>query len=373
MANFAFIYTPSEAWIGGKNYYLSLFSKLHDDLDSTLDTVTIFTADTLHIEDLKSFNKFKVVQSSLLKSHGIYRLAFRIANKLFGENSLLTYLFKSHNIDLLSHAYLPKWTKIKSLPWIPDFQHCVLPEYFSPEKLKYRNRIFKKYLANENFLLSSNSALKDARNFFDVKGKAWIYRFTPISSVNYDDENYKKLCLKMKIPESFVFLPNQFWKHKNHILCFKACLEAKNLNEPFNLVCSGGFSDYRDPSYSDFINNFIEKNNLFENIKLLGLIDRNIFNCFLRDAQVLVNPSKFEGWSTTVEEGKASNKVMALSSLNVHKEQTDGYETVEYFDVDDEQGCMYSIQNCLNTAPINNVSSLGSNDVSIYEILTSIK
>ena len=149
MANIAFIYTPSEAWVGGKNYYLSLFSKLHDDLDSSVDTVTIFIANPLHLEELIHFHKFKIVRSSLLKSHGVYRLAFRLANKLFGENSLLTCLLKFHKIELLSHAYLPKWTKIKSLPWIPDFQHCFLPEYFPPEKLEYRNRIFKKYLTDQ--------------------------------------------------------------------------------------------------------------------------------------------------------------------------------------------------------------------------------
>jgi hypothetical protein len=35
----------------------------------------------------------------------------------------------------------------------------------------------------------------------------------------------------------------------------------------------------------------------------------------------LINPSLYEGWSTTVEEGKIFNKKMILSHLKVHKEQ----------------------------------------------------
>ncbi len=35
----------------------------------------------------------------------------------------------------------------------------------------------------------------------------------------------------------------------------------------------------------------------------------------------LINPSQFEGWSTTVEEAKSLGVKMLLSDLEVHKEQ----------------------------------------------------
>ena len=43
----------------------------------------------------------------------------------------------------------------------------------------------------------------------------------------------------------------------------------------------------------------------------------------------LINPSTFEGWSTAVEEAKAIGTPMILSSLRVHKEQSD---RVAFFD-----------------------------------------
>jgi glycosyltransferase involved in cell wall biosynthesis len=53
----------------------------------------------------------------------------------------------------------------------------------------------------------------------------------------------------------------------------------------------------------------------------------------LRSSTALINPSRFEGWSTTVEEAKSFGVPMILSDLEVHREQTGG--TARYFGVDD--------------------------------------
>jgi glycosyltransferase involved in cell wall biosynthesis len=53
----------------------------------------------------------------------------------------------------------------------------------------------------------------------------------------------------------------------------------------------------------------------------------------LRVSTALINPSRFEGWSTTVEEAKAFGVPMILSDLDVHREQTGG--TARYFRTDD--------------------------------------
>ena len=41
----------------------------------------------------------------------------------------------------------------------------------------------------------------------------------------------------------------------------------------------------------------------------------------MRASLAVINPSKFEGWSTTVEEAKYSGKKIILSNLPVHNEQ----------------------------------------------------
>jgi glycosyltransferase involved in cell wall biosynthesis len=55
----------------------------------------------------------------------------------------------------------------------------------------------------------------------------------------------------------------------------------------------------------------------------------------LRTSTALINPSRFEGWSTTVEEAKSFGVPMILSDLDVHREQTD--DMARYFGLDDPE------------------------------------
>ena len=41
----------------------------------------------------------------------------------------------------------------------------------------------------------------------------------------------------------------------------------------------------------------------------------------IHQSNALINPSLFEGWSTSVEEAKILNKTILLSNIKVHKEQ----------------------------------------------------
>ena len=53
----------------------------------------------------------------------------------------------------------------------------------------------------------------------------------------------------------------------------------------------------------------------------------------MRTSMALINPSRFKGWSTTVEEAKSFGVPLILSDIDVHREQTDG--TARYFGIDD--------------------------------------
>lgn len=96
-------------------------------------------------------------------------------------------------------------------------------------------------------------------------------------------------------------MPNQFWKHKNHMLVFKAINELKKENVEICLVCTGHLDDYRNKNYILEIKN----NNLEKNIKLLGLVF-----ALIKFSKAVINPSLFEGWSSTVEECKSVGKNM---------------------------------------------------------------
>ena len=88
--------------------------------------------------------------------------------------------------------------------------------------------------------------------------------------------------------------------------------------------------DYRNPLYIEEVKTFIYNNKLDDNIKLMGLIDYDDVLYFMRYSIAVINPSFFEGWSSTVEECKSIGKNMLLSDIPIHREQNP--ENSLYFD-----------------------------------------
>ncbi len=72
-----------------------------------------------------------------------------------------------------------------------------------------------------------------------------------------------------------------------------------------------------------------------------GMIPYEDLMPLMQASSALLNPSLFEGWSTTVEEARAAGVPMILSDLAVHKEQAENQAI--YFD----RYCADSLAECL--------------------------
>lgn len=144
--------------------------------------------------------------------------------------------------------------------------------------------------------------------------------------------NLKELQEKYKFDGNFFYLPNQFWQHKNHKVVFEACLLLKKKGVNITVICSGLMQDFRskDNQYVDNLLNFIKDNNLQSNIKTLGLIEYSDVLSLMENSLAIINPSLFEGWSSTVEESKSMGKKIVLSNIPVHIEQNPAHSF--YFD-----------------------------------------
>ena len=118
-------------------------------------------------------------------------------------------------------------------------------------------------------------------------------------------------------------MPNHYWKHKNHIIVLKALKELKKFNKKlnFNIISSGNFEDRRDKSHSLHIKDFIKKNSLSKNYINLGIIPFEDLIGLIYYSKGLINPSKSEGWSNSVEQAKEMNKRVILSDILIHREQ----------------------------------------------------
>ncbi|MGF1763570.1 glycosyltransferase, partial [Aliivibrio kagoshimensis] len=119
--------------------------------------------------------------------------------------------------------------------------------------------------------------------------------------------------------EEYILLPNQYWPHKNHDIVFQAinCLK-KNGDKSFQIVSTGNTDSETFKKCENTIKNF---NISSDEYKVLGLIPGDDVLALMSGSSFVLNPSLFEGWSTTVEEAKALNKKMILSDIPIHREQ----------------------------------------------------
>lgn len=232
---------------------------------------------------------------------------------------------KASEVDVLFPVVVPP---VRSLPvrcigWIADFQHIRLPEMFSASEQRQRSDTYRRLAAiSETLVFSSQDALNDFDDF--MPGNKNRKRILPFSAV-LSGEEFEKDVLetrdKYNLPERFLFLSNQFWKHKNHLVAFKAIKLLRDKGLDIKLYCSGSLDDYRNPDYCDSLRRYLETNNLGSQVKIMGLLPREDQLQIMRLATALVQPTLFEGRSTVIEEGRSLGKVMFVSDLPVNIEQ----------------------------------------------------
>lgn len=308
------IYFPREnssGWLGGVNYFKNLLYALslvnNNEFEPYLSPK--------NPKELFRYAK-KINEIIFIKD----KLAHKILGKKYDRNTSVI-----KRVDIFSHCYKP-YSDACSISWIPDFQHLYLPDMFSAEELKERDDTFKTIVQKATLvILSSNDALNDYKKFApEYTGKARVLNF--VSYINpkiYDltDKKSDTIKAELDLPKKYFYVPNQFWKHKNHITVLKAIAHLKKQGIEIKVVFSGHKNDYRDNRFYDEIVKFIEKNNIAENVKILGVVKLEEVYYLMRNCISIINPSLFEGWSTTVEEAKSLGKNIILSDLNVHREQ----------------------------------------------------
>jgi hypothetical protein len=163
----------SKEWFGGIQYTNNLLRGLINadaigagkDLQITVLTIQppeeIIEPDILE-SGLCSFDYFGQSRLGALESR-IPSLSSKVAKQIWIIRSCLR-----HQLGGLFPAP-PRLLSLlgsKALCWIPDFQHCYRPEFFSSTELTNRSYSYSEILKNaSSVVLSSKAAEKDARHY----------------------------------------------------------------------------------------------------------------------------------------------------------------------------------------------------------------
>ena len=324
----------SKKWLGGFNLIINLIKSLRILKKKQIEPILIID-ENVPLNELKRFN-IKIIKTNYFSKEKTYQRIFnKILIHLFGKSYLYDRFFKILKIDILSHTLLSlgKKSSIKSFPWIPDFQY-----YHYPENFSLKNRIMKKlnivFLGKHSnkIILSSKSARNDLK-----KISYNAYKNSVSNPFSFDllkknqIINSSKIKKKYKLKNNFFYLPNQYFVHKNHMVVLKALKKLLNnkKNKDITIVSTGFNNDHRNPNYFKEIMLYIKKNKLNNNFIYLGVVPYKDMMSLIYNSVALINPSKFEGWSRSVEQAKSMGKKILLSDISVHKEQNP--KRVEFF------------------------------------------
>ena len=232
-------------------------------------------------------------------------------------------LLRQHNVDVIAFGEAPEGSKIPALAWIPDYQHRHLPEFFSAAERTDRDVSFSRLAERAaRVILISASVKRDFAAFHPrFADKARVLQ--PISAIPpsvYDDDP-GLLCGQYNLPAKFFYVPNQFWKHKNHITVFRAVKILKDRGMPVFVACSGHLDDYRHPTFFSELLQEMSRLNIREQVALLGVVPRDHVFQLMRQSICVLNPSLFEGYGMTVDEARSFGKQMLISDIAPHREQ----------------------------------------------------
>jgi glycosyltransferase involved in cell wall biosynthesis len=224
--------------------------------------------------------------------------------------------------------------------WLPDFQHRALPMYFSDAERAVRDRSYRAVCRRANVVMLSSHAM--AREFNEYypqwRSKVRVLSFPSALTFADLDADPRGVIDRYSLPPKFALVANQFWQHKNHSVVVEALDRLKATGPDIPLVMTGLPADYRDPS-NETVSRVLQqvaKCGLVGRVIILGQVPYPDLVSLMRVAAIVVQPSLYEGWNTSVEDAKALGRPLVCSDIAVHREQVSDDAGV-FFDPKDSE------------------------------------
>lgn len=330
-----------EHWLGGVNYFRNLLLVFDAAADPDL-RLHLLTDNPSFLADLQFSPRVQVHRLGMLKRKSLPWVLRKVVHVLTGRDRLLLSRLRQLDVRAVVFSYVAgaRAAGMQCVPWIPDFQFKHLPGLFPPATVAAEEARARRFVrVADGLVLSSQSACDDAMRFFGAdRQRLHVVRFAPkvdfapLLSTTRRDE----VLARYGIDRPYVFLPNQYWKHKNHQLVAGALrlLRQGQRDRPL-VVSTGKTTDLRDADFFGDFETTLRVEQLVDSYRILGVIPREDMLVLLAHSMAVLNPSRFEGWSTTVEEAKALGKRLLVSDIPVHREQIAALPDAQSFGTDD--------------------------------------
>lgn len=313
-------------WTGGLHFMRMLAHALDDACRGAGTELFILTDHTTDEDVRRTLNDadriVKVTPRNHLRGEKFLRSLLHLPDK-----SDLLETARENNLDvLLPLLSIPEGVaELKTIGWIPDFQHVHLPEYFSEADRRARDTRFRLLAERASLvMLTSQDAREDFVAFTPEHAlKSRVVPFPASVATETIDDDPRVTVKKFNLPEKFALVANQFWRHKNHQVVVEAIAQLRRKHVRIPVVMTGLPADYRDPinQVLSQILQAIARDGLGDQMVLLGLVSDEELVALMRAAALVIQPSRFEGWSTVVQNAKALGRPLICSDITAHREQ----------------------------------------------------
>jgi len=330
-------------YAGGVNYFRNLLHAIHAVAPDGVRTTLFIGRDLPDKLEQEFARTTQVVKLDLLTRGTFTWFVHRVLYRTFRSQWLVERELRRHGVDVLSHPSMVEKLsrRFKLIAWVPDFQYLHLPQLFPAGYVETRTQVLRDVHRNSDaVVLSSQDAFKDFQAVLGETAPARTHVMPFVSQLHLGEQDEARtaaLLARHGLPTRYLFLPNQFWAHKNHRVAFEAVALLKRRGIDVTVVCTGWMKDPTNNSSAaaDEAIAVIEREGLQQHIRLLGSIDYADVLGLMRACVAVINPSLFEGWSSSVEESKSVGKPILLSDLGVHREQA--HPKAHYFDPADAE------------------------------------
>jgi len=335
----AFQHFGGDAWVAGNVFIENMFLALRT-LGSDRPALTLVVDPYAREQDLGALaasadqvlpGPAQPLEQALRIQQSLrYHVAWRLRTGLLhtpmpaAPHPLVKFL-RDHQVDAfftLAQAESPV-ASLPSVVWLPDFQHRRLPDNFAPEERASRDHVYS-VLAHgaTRLLLTSAEVCHDLEAFApDCAHKARQIAYVAMVPAEVYSQDPRNGLAAYHLPDKFIYLPNQFWKHKNHQLVFEALSQLNTRGIRPRIVSTGNPIDYRQPSLFAELLQMLSRLNIRDQFIFLGQVSRLDMFRLIRQSLCVLNPSQFEGLGLSVAESKSLGKRVLVSNLAPLREQ----------------------------------------------------
>jgi glycosyltransferase involved in cell wall biosynthesis len=188
---------------------------------------------------------------------------------------------------------------------VPDIQHEYRPEYFTPQALEERSRLYRDSIRRATRVCAisefTRQTLIDKLGVPPAKVTTVHLAADPVFR-NHPEPADATIWRTHGLERGqFLFLPGHTWHHKNHLAAVRAVAQLRDVHGiRLPLVCTGGTRDAQPA-----IEREVDALGLHGSVRFLGYCPQEHLPALYRGAACLVFPSLFEGFGMPVLEAMA--------------------------------------------------------------------